>query len=111
MSSARRTAASGSIACSWNGPVSLGSIVIVQKSGDAGSKMSARSRSSADLIAASATITDSSFLATSDCASTMSIGAIVPICTRFSLSASSRLARSSDCRCALRLLIENDRSQ
>ena len=38
-SSARRTAASTSIACSWNGAVSLGSIVIVQKSGVAGSKI------------------------------------------------------------------------
>ena len=54
---------------------------------------------------ASATITDSSLRATSDCASTMSMGAIVPICTRFSLSPSTRFARSSDCCAAFRLAI------
>ena len=51
-------------------------------------------------MAASATMTTSSLRATSDCASTMSMGAMVPICTRFSLSASARLARSSDDCCA-----------
>ena len=86
-------------------------MLMVQKSGIAGSKISARSRSSACLIAASATITASSLRATSDCASTMSIGAMVPICTRFSLSREQALGEISDCCCAFRLSIWNARSQ
>ena len=67
--------------------------------------MRARRLSSARSIDAWATITASSFLATSDCASMISMGAIVPICTRFSLSPSTRLDKSSDCCAAFRLAI------
>ena len=55
-----------------------------------------------DINDASTTITASSFRATSERASTISIGAMVPIWTRFSLSASDRRARSRDCCCVLR---------
>ena len=56
-------------------------------------------------------MTRSSLLATSACACTMSIGAIVPISTRFWLSLSDCCDSASDSCCAFRLLIAYDRSQ
>ena len=56
-----------------------------------------RSRSSLLLTAASATITASVRRATSASASTMSIGAMVPISTFDRLFLSASRARSSDC--------------
>ena len=89
-----------------NDGASLGSKLMVQTSGAAGVGISARRLSCARLIAASATMTRASLLATSAWAWTMSIGAIVPISTRFWLS-SQRLPRQlSDSCCAFRLLIE-----
>ena len=72
---------------------------MVQKSGIAGSKTSARSVSSAVAILAWATMTASSRAATSDSASTMSIGGVVPISTRERVLRSDSCARSSDCCC------------
>ena len=111
LSTAFLMAPSTSTLIAVNGICSPGSSEVVQKSGEAGSRMSARRRSSACVIAASATITVSSLRATSACASTMSIGAMVPIWTRFSLSAMARLARSSDCCCAERFSRAKARSQ
>jgi len=105
LSSALRTAASMSIACSENDAVSVGSKAMFQKSAVPGSRMSARRLSCACLICASAMMTPCSLLATSACACTMSIGAIVPISTRFWLSLSDCCESVSDCCCAFRLLI------
>ncbi len=97
-SSAFATATSTFTESGEKGALSVGSIFTVQKSADAGSKMSARSVSSARSMAASATITASSRWATSASASTMSIGAMVPISTRALLFLSDSRARSSDWR-------------
>ena len=82
-----------------------------QNSGDPGARTNVRRLSCASLIAASATITLDSLVATSACAWTMSIGAIVPISTRFWLSFNDCSDNASDSCCAFRLPIAYARSQ
>ncbi len=77
--------------------MSVGLRRIVQKSGVFGSKISERSSSSDWPMDASARITASSRLATSDSAWTTSMGASVPISTRDCVLRSDSCARSSDC--------------
>ena len=86
-----------STALGWNAGSSDGTIRVVQKSGDDWLKTSARRLSWAFSICACATITACSRAATSACASTASIGGVVPIWMRAFVSRSDSLARSSDC--------------
>ena len=97
-SSAALTAASVSTGRGSKTAGVVGSISMLQKSGAFGSNTSVRSRSAARSTLAPATITASSRRATSACASTMSIGAMVPISTRERLLRSDSRARSSDWR-------------
>ena len=90
-------AASTSIACGASTGCSLGVNCVFQKSGWLGFMIRVRSWSCALSIAACWMMTSSSLLATSACAATMSIGAIVPTSTRVWLFLSDWRDRSSDC--------------
>jgi len=108
---ALETAAVRSMAWSWKVGSSVSSRRMDQKSGVVGSKTRARRASSARVTAASASSTASSRCATSASASTMSIGAMVPISTRDRLFRSDSCASSSDWRWTLSELIAYARSQ
>ena len=99
LSSALRTAASTSTVTAWNCGGSTASMCVVQKSGEFGSRTRVRNASSDVWICASLTMTASSRWATSDSASTMSIGGVVPISTRARVLRSDSCASSSDCCC------------